>query len=547
MRHLTEKGDATASYDFGRLPVPAPLQRQFAEIMADRVRPTGRWRSIPTSRQGWEVFQAFARFLQTLEQTPSGICELSAADWKEWRLQLPDNTTGRRWHRGTIAFLIDHPDLDPRTRTAMSERVARDETLETAYTESEMKLIRSRSAQIFRDAERRIARNWKHLGLYREGKFPAGSTDAFIGEALESVISTGDVPLYATAKRARYVRQAFRGPLGSIRWDDTWGRLFLNSTEATALTVLIAIETGWNFTSINEVHVPQRIANASGNPIYQVEIEKRRRRPPNRYQSVGFEDYGSKSGGHLFRRAIDATEPARIFLRAVGVDSKRLIVFHYSESNFSTDKSAMVRFGLDDNTKRGWINQTGVKINFRRIRKTVNARYKRSRNQNSQLTHDQSYVLSDQTTGLAAGPLIASGIEAAQRHARGVVLASVANVNSDPGADTATAACSDFHRSPYSEHDLPCRASFFLCLACPNAVIMPRHLGRLSYLHGLLDELRSCLASQVWLAEWEVHFERLESLRLNHFTSEEWCAAASGLNEDDRRITQLVITGKLDL
>lgn len=74
--------------------------------------------------------------------------------------------------------------------------------------------------------------------------------------------------------------------------------------------------------------------------------------------------------------------------------------------------------------------------------------------------------------------------------------------------------CSDYARSPFGGQGVPCRASFLLCTAYPNAVITPRHPPRPAYLLHVLKELRSVLSPEVWDQDWREPSARLRDLHL---------------------------------
>lgn len=99
-------------------------------------------------------------------------------------------------------------------------------------------------------------------------------------------------------------------------------------------------------------------------------------------------------------------------------------------------------------------------------------------------------MLTDPRTHIEAQPVISDGVAEAIDSARAAFKAQISRTETDTASDTATCSCSDFTNSPFGDPGLPCRASFLLCTACPNAVITPRHLSRLAYLHHTLKELK---------------------------------------------------------
>ncbi|WP_326612279.1 hypothetical protein OG949_25720 [Streptomyces scopuliridis] len=198
---------------------------------------------------------------------------------------------------------------------------------------------------------------------------------------------------------------------------------------------------------------------------------------------------------------------------------------------------------------RNWREELGggVSLNLRRLRKTVVIAHQRQPTQHSQDTHDQVYVLPDPRTHAEAQPVIAEGIAEAVERAHASFKAQISRADTDAAKDTATTGCSDYTNSPFGEQGLPCRASFLLCTACPNAVITPRHLPRLAYLLHVLQELRAVLAEEVWDHDWREPYTRLRDLRkAPDFTDTEWNDALDTATARDREIIDQLLKKGFD-
>jgi hypothetical protein len=184
----------------------------------------------------------------------------------------------------------------------------------------------------------------------------------------------------------------------------------------------------------------------------------------------------------------------------------------------------------------------GVSLNLRRLRRTVVVAHRRTPTQHTRETHDTRYVLPDPRTHAEAAPKISAGVADAIAAAYTTFRARASRTDSDPSRDTATTGCTDYHASPFSEPGEPCRASFLACTACPNAVVTPRHLPRLAYLHQALDQLRTVLEPEIWQQDWAAPFQRLHDLITGpHFTSTEWDDALRQVTAIDRdRVNQLL-------
>ena len=113
--------------------------------------------------------------------------------------------------------------------------------------------------------------------------------------------------------------------------------------------------------------------------------------------------------------------------------------------------------------------------------------------------------------------------------------------------DTATAACTNFFDSPFTdEPGQPCTASFLWCLRCENAIVTRRHLPRLVYLHRGLNELRGTVDQAVWDQDWREHFHRLHLLLTEHTTTAEQAAALRAISDTDRALIDRLLHRGLD-
>jgi hypothetical protein len=555
VRHVEENGERWDTYSFGGLPVAPALQRSLAELFARRVGPDGIWKVLNSSKEGWNYLRTFTRWLSGLDDPPRDIPEITPAVWAQWRISRPSNTVGRRQIQKVAAFLRDHPRLPAATRELMARRVGRDEVKEVAYSPQEFDRIKTIATRVFRSALYRIQENQRRLEDWRAGRVADGTQEWFVGEALDHISRTGDVPTYIgwdrvpggdRLRRVR-VRQTTQNLLGGD--GNTWQRLFLTSAEAAALTVLLVATYGWNAVPVSELRVPTSAPNPGldGQVIYRVELEKRRRHHPHRYETRNLTDWGADSPGRLITQAIEATAPARATLAALGKPADRLIVYRVDVHLDPERPNDLFGFGMRENAARPWRSQLGegFRLNLRRLRKTVIVADKRTPTQHTQDTHDQVYVLPDPQTRQRAEEVISNGVAAALEHARTTFAARISKADTDSAQDTATASCTDYTHSPFGEHGSPCRASFLLCTGCPNAVVTPRHLPRLAYLMQALDELRGVVPAAVWEQDWREHHARLLDLRSRpDFTDAEWRDALAVVSAQDKdAIDQLLRRG----
>jgi len=547
--HVSEKGDQRALYDFSRLPVPTALQRSLAALFARQAGPTGPWRSIASSQEAWRLLGSFARWLAALEPPPGDVDQISPATWNQWRVSRAPNVMGDRQVSKVGALLQLDSRLPADTREATLKRVAKRAATESAYTPEQFEGIGQTAAASFRAAWQRISDNRRHLDAWRDGQFGEGTRDWVLGHALDHLARTGDVPVYIReSDGTRQISGPVMAVLGGFRSEFTWQRLYLSMTEAVSLAALMVISYGWNSTTVSELAVPEVLPDASGAPVtYRVELEKRRRHAPHRYETRNLADWGPNAPGRLITRAIEATSPARDLLAAHGAPATRLLASHVTTPLLVADRTELIRLGFADAEIRTWKITTGTtELNMRRLRRTVTVLHRREPAQHSQDIHDSVYVLRDPAAREQAAPVIADGVADALAHAWAVTEARISRDDHDSQADTATANCEDYTHSPFSPHGSPCRASFLLCLACPNAVITPRHLPRLAYLHQALDALRAVLPAGIWNHDWREHHARLAHLKDSAFTPAEWADALHAVSSADRAVIDALLRRGFD-
>ncbi|MER6189616.1 hypothetical protein [Streptomyces cyaneofuscatus] len=552
---MAEDGVKKASYDFGQLAVGPRLQRELAEVFAVQCGPAGAWKTLPSSRESWLILLYFSRFLVEQEQVPQCLGELAPEIWAAWRLSRMPNSTGSRQIRKVARLLKQHPRVPEETRKLMNKRVPKEKgTKETAYSDAEFDQIKLAATQWFRPALHRIRANWQHLQDWRAGRVEKETDDWLVGEALDQLVRTGETPFYIGLHGRRRPDHRYTQALGSDRSEDTWMRLFLTMNEACALMTLMIASYGWNATPVMELKVPDASPDAGGEGqiIYRVELEKRRRSQAARYETRNLADWGANSPGRLITQAIEATAPARETLKNLGDPTDRLIVWRLSQRRAVYGESPAGLFQgqtFMPDIWRNWRDELGegISLNLRRLRKTVVIAHQRQPTQHSQDTHDEVYVLPDPRTHTEARPVIADGIAEAIETAHASFKAQLSRADTDADQDTPTTSCSDYTHSPFGEQGLPCRASFLLCTACPNAVITPRHLPRLAYLLHVLEELKAVLAPEVWDQDWGEPYTRLRDLRkAPDFSDTEWNDALEEASEGDREVIDQLLRKGFD-
>jgi hypothetical protein len=292
--------------------------------------------------------------------------------------------------------------------------------------------------------------------------------------------------------------------------------------------------------------------------IHTVEIDKRRRPVRLRYATNNLLDSGPGSPGRLLSQVVEATDTSRQTLALLGRPTDRLLV-HRLEN--PAQAGELFSLGVPRGVA---VPAAPVPVSLRRLRRTVQVLIRKEPAQNTRETHESVYVLPDPASHAEAQDTIAQGLADAVAHARAVVTMRVVlggdadvlvEFSDDPALataiargdlDTATAACTDFTHSPFTEPGRGCTASFLLCLACPNAVATRRHLPRLAYLREALDALRATLDAAVWAQDWHEHFLRVSCLLEAHTTPAERSAARAQLSDPDQAMIDRLLRRGLD-
>jgi hypothetical protein len=549
VRHVEEDSRAAQDFDFAELPVSEPLARSLAEVFAQRVGPDGIWRQLPTSRETFYYLTVFCRFLADQDDPVNDIEDLSTAVWAAWRLSRPSTVTGHRHISKVKALLLDHPRLPAGTRELMAKRGINPAAKEAAYSLEEFDQIKTFATRKFRSALLRIREHAHVLQQWRSGEFAEGSKSWRLGAALDYISHNGHPTAFVSGRNR--VPDRFERILGGSNAEATWKRLFLDAEEGAAVVVLMIAAYGWNATTVEELALPESPPDAGGDGhvIYRMELQKRRRHIPHRYETRNLADFGADSPGRLITQVIEATAPARATLAGLGQPSADLILWHSSKLGDMLPET-LFRSGLAENNPhfRGWQAELGLDrpVSVRRLRKTA-VLGKKEPVQHSQDVHDSVYVLSDPRTVAEAADVIEAGISEAMHTAQAAVAVKMSRAEIGADVDTATAGCTGYTASPHAEPGSPCRASFLLCIACPNAVVTPRHLPRLAYLNTAMAQLRSVLPGPVWDTDWREHHRRLAELRRRpEFTDIEWSDALEQSTSEDRRMIDALLNGGFD-
>ncbi|MFD9437910.1 hypothetical protein ACFWBR_03785 [Streptomyces sp. NPDC060006] len=543
------KAGEKKEFDFAKLPAPERMRHSLAALFAAQSR---RWTSHSSADHYWNQLLVFVRFLSRLDNPPEDLDGLTAAALKRWRERNIKTNTGRL----TLATIRVLLRADPRLRTGqvaeeLARRVPQGTPSKQSYEDAEREQVLLTAQRQFRAAWMRIRDNTIVLERWRLGQLPEGSREAQLGQILDVMACTGDVPRARRSDGLTNLRH--RGLLGGGSVERTWGRLFLTRHELTALAVLLTDRFAWNLSVYDRMPAPTRAPSVGERTTvtYLVQVEKRRPGAGRWFSTENITDSGAASPGRLITQALDATAHGRALAAKLAPGTDLLMTARLQQvgrERRDLDRPPRIGplvFGVSRVDATSWARSHGLSGSpFQRTRRTTVTREGRPM-QHTQGTHESVYVLPDQRVQRASQAVFEAGAHEALQQAQATVFGGHLAREPNPAHhETATADCEDDTTSPWPAPDGGCAADFLLCLACGNAHVHPGHHPRLAHLHQQLMSLRSVLPDHTWTARWHDHLLRLNDMR-DRVGPAAWNAALGRVSDRDRTVVALLLKGEL--
>ncbi|MFB7010277.1 MULTISPECIES: hypothetical protein [unclassified Streptomyces] len=549
---VVNKAGYTKEFDFTALPVSEPMQRSLARLYAAQSRA---WTSHETAKTCWSRVMTFATFLSGLESTPEDLDGVTVAVLKRWRARHVSTVTGKAV-LSTVRLLLQQDSRfagGPVTEELL-RRFPAAKSSKQSYEGDERKRVVLAAQRQFRAAWLRISENTRLLRAWRAGELEVDSRDWRLGEVLDYLARTGDVPRSILPSGQSHV--GHRNLLGGAGPEQTWGRLFLSREELTALAVLLTDRFAWNLKVYDRMPAPTTGPSAGEKTAitYQVQVEKYRAGRGRWFSTENITDFSADSPGRLITQALAATAHGRDLAARLAPGTDLLMVSrlyaparaaHRHQDTERPRPVGPLSFGIAYNDAQRWSKAHGLGGSpFQRTRRTTVTREGVPR-QHSQSTNERVYVLPDEHVQRASRSVFADGAEEALEQAEAAVFGGHLADAPDPAHEqTVTADCEDETTSPWPTPEGGCGADFMLCLACKNAYIHPGHHPRLALLHRQLESLRSVLDDGAWNDQWQDHSLRLEDLR-DKVGDTVWDAALARAGSDDHALVHLLVKGDL--
>ncbi|MFI0716383.1 hypothetical protein ACH4SK_38475 [Streptomyces inhibens] len=593
---IEESGSLSKVFDFTTIPVGVELQRWLAAAFARATGPRSGVKRMATANSYFRWARRFASVLAAAQPVPLRPQEITGAHMAAYRLTL----TPAGFRDGMIKMrkLVRGDGVVPQEaqRALCAGRLApRQLPPMPAYTESERQQILTAARGEVRRARDRILAAREVLECFRRGELEEGSARWEVGEALDALDRTGNVPRMPCGQVPPRVLRA-----GGMR--GLLPMLCLNRYEAAAFAVLLVDLTGENFGTLAEwpaLHF--RPDGGQGEAkVALVEGCKPRRGPSREHMVTAIEDLPAglaalvegeieeerrlfRSPLRLYQLLLDLTALARkhgglsgAFCYVSGTGGEGIWRSNMTSGHVGewavrrgfprAPKGVMQAEAAAAARERG-----RPSVNVLRLRQTALERRRRPvahaastlrdyyLRRSPQVLEDSRRVVRQALDAEVAKARKAMEIPVFPRHLTDRAVHEPDAVAAEMGVDTATlphilageqdtvlAACVDHHQGPLSPPGQACDLSFLYCLRCPNARALPHHLPAQLAAHDHLTALRTDLDVHEWQARYAETAARLTDL-LNHYSAPERDAARHRIGQVERARVAALIAGELDL
>ncbi|MFG2630335.1 hypothetical protein [Streptomyces sp. NPDC048473] len=424
---VLNKAGYAREYDFAELPVAGPMQRSLAASFAVQSR---NWTSHRSARAGWNRVLLFTDFLSQLQNPPQDLDGLTVLMLQNWRDRHIATNTGKNTLSVVRRLLANDPRLAAGpVAEELARRVPDPAPSKQSYEEAERDRVLLAAQRQFRAAWMRIRENTARLEAWRAGDLVEGSRDWRIGQVLDHLAQSGDVPRRLLPGEQSIVIN--RRLLGGSSTENTWGRLFLPRRELISLAVLLSSNFAWNMSVYDRMPTPSTAPSAgeTASVTYQVQVEKRRSGEGRWFSTENITDSGADSPGRLVTQALEATAWGRALVSRLAPGTDLLMTARTAvlgREPLDLDRPRRVGplvFGVSDDDAKWWAHSHGLAGSpFQRIRRTTVTREGRPL-QHTQGTHESVYVLPDQQVQRASREVFEAGAHEALDQARdGVVI-----------------------------------------------------------------------------------------------------------------------------
>jgi hypothetical protein len=555
VRCFDEQERTPKDYDFAGLPVAEELRRGLAEAFARRTAPGAGLTSLESFDKPYFAAVRFARYLATLPWPPARAADL-APEHLDGFYESRSGLQSGAAELGTLKRLLARADglsdvMAGKVHEAGPPIIRGDPR--SSYSRDELRRIAEAARGDLRAAAARIRACREELRGVRSGDLNPGE-DCHLArryELLDWADRFADVPRTPPVRTGRTAGNRYQLPWvkehGTV--SEVVSRLHLTGDEAAAGAVLLAVLTGQNPGVILKVPAVHHRADGYAGPAGTAIVDlNKRRRGPRAHMSLALTeipDWISIPGNPDDIPARDMLHTpfgVYLLLHELTARSRELaggsrLLVGYSDRGGKGDQRGLRWIGEADSRIRRWAAQHGLMADepdadgnpapLRLTRGLIRLTYLELHQK--PVAHTEQTLATDylgRNRGNLAGyqKVVAATLkdEVAKARTRGSMallteddlrraqeapeaVAGEHGVNTETlkrmisgELDTVMNACAGNRRSPHAPAGQPCPASFMLCLECPCARALPRHLPVQVLVHDRLAERRSQVTPLQW-------------------------------------------------
>ncbi|MEU3175416.1 hypothetical protein [Streptomyces sp. NPDC007000] len=591
--------DGGRYYDcrFAAFPGPESLRVALAEAFARRTAPGAGVASLHTAQRIYRCVGIFCRYLATLAWPPQQISDLLPEHLDGMLTSRQEKVLGAAEEVGEVRNVLAHAqglatDLAAKLKEAPPRR-KRSSGRKTSYSRQEFRRIVDAARADLRAAAERIRANRELLQRFRDGEEPGAAPDRRL-ELMDWVDRFGDVP--RTPRKSgvwegSQVPQEWVYGLGKTSEIVSW--VHLSGLEAAAGAVLLTALTGENPGVIQEIRASHHRADGHTGAIRTAILSTRKpRRRSRAYMELILSDIPDWITVPADPESLSARDelhtPFGVYAllheltaRSREVSGSDQLLLGWSESGGRGAGRGLRPKGGD-----GWVRAWAashdlvadadsapepLRVTLSEIRLTYLELHQKPV-AHTEKTLATTYLLRNRGNLVEYQKVVAAALEGevAKARVRGIMAvltredlhraqedaeAVAAKHGVDPTIltrmisgelDTVMNACVGHTSSPHAPPGEPCRASFMLCLGCPCARALPRHLPIQVLVHDQLEVRRQQLDALQWAERFALAHAQLTDL-LGQHDEQDVHDARDGATKADQHLVDRFLNREFDL
>ncbi|MFJ9707943.1 hypothetical protein [Streptomyces sp. NPDC101234] len=598
VRCFAEDGSASRDYHFDVLQVAPELRQGLAEAFARRTAPGAGLTSLESTNVAHRAAVLFSRYLAGLAWPPRQMAHLVPEHLEGFLDARKDKTRRAAEELAGLKLLLKHAEgLDEAVIAKLNEshpRRQRGNKPKESYSQKDLKRIADAARTDLRAAASRIRKNREILHRFRQGELP--DQDRRL-ELLDWVDRFGDVPrkhCTTGAHAGRDIARAWVSQRGSV--DNIVCQVHLSGMEVTAGIILLTAMTGENKSVIlKTTAVHHRADGHTGRTPTAILETKKPRRGRRAHMNLALSDLpdwisipsdpeqlSARDELHTpFGLYVLLHELASRSREIAGTD--RLLIGWSSAGGHGAGRG--LRLQDPDSWVQRWaarhdlatdkVDKDGKPVQLNVTLELLRLTYLELHQKpvaHTEKTLATDYLARNRGNLTEYRKVVAAALagEVDKARARGVMAvltradleraeADAETVAAEYGIDATTLkqmiagqldtvmnACVDHRGGPHAPAGEPCRASFMICLGCPCARALPRHLPIQVLVHDRLADRRAEMTPLEWTQRFALPHTQLADLLSRHDEADLEDARAD-VTDTDRDLVARFLSRELDI